>query len=147
MQVLLPAFQSVVKALLTSGRSSSRRESQVPRPLESEKTFLLVQVKLSASRKWKLSRLCFVARGVVRLSFPFPPFFLLHLIPRSDFDHGDASYSTPIERDIFVTLQDAAKTRIRENNSVTGMTRGKQTICAMNCRLTMRISRTCKYFL
>lgn len=71
MQVLLPAFQSVVKALLTSGRSSSRRESQVPRPLESEKTFLLVQVKLSASRKWKLSRLCFVARGVVRLSFPF----------------------------------------------------------------------------
>lgn len=115
MQVLLPAFQSVVKALLTSGRSSSRRESQVPRPLESEKTFLLVQVKLSASRKWKLSRLCFVARGVVRLSFPFLSlpsliFFSLSFLSsssypvRSDFDHGDASYSTPIERDIFVTL-------------------------------------------
>lgn len=70
---------------MTSGRSSSRRKSEVLRPLESEKTFLLVQVKLSISRKWKLSRLCFVARASYRIcvlvSVSFFSYFLLPLPP------------------------------------------------------------------
>lgn len=74
----------MARALLTSGRSSSRRKSEVLRPLESEKTFLLVQVKLSISRKWKLSRLCFVARASYRVcvlvSVSFLPFSLISLI-------------------------------------------------------------------
>lgn len=70
----------MARALLTSGRSSSRRKSEVLRPLESEKTFLLVQVKLSASRKWKLSRLCFVARASYRVCLSFPFLFLRFLL-------------------------------------------------------------------
>lgn len=83
MQVLLPAFQSGEGPI--DFRSEFEQEEKVLRPLESEKTFLLVQVKLSTSRKWKLSRLCFVARASYRVcvlvSVSFLSYFLLPLPP------------------------------------------------------------------
>lgn len=107
MQVLLPVFQSGEGPI--DFRSSSRRESGVPRPLESEKTFLLVQVKLRKASQ-EMETLAPLFRSVVCFSFLFLPFlpcyflppffFLIPFIPRSDLSRC-LTYSTGIERGYF----------------------------------------------
>lgn len=110
MQVLLPVFQSGEGPI--DFRSSSRRESGVPRPLESEKTFLLVQVKLRKASQ-EMETLAPLFRSVVCFSFLFlpflpcyflPPFFFLFLSSPVRIYHDVSRIQQGLNEDIFVAF-------------------------------------------